>query len=103
MQLLQPGDQVKMNKECVEAFCKDCGLTGNHITEPTDDDPIGDCFNCSRAHVLEFMNCIGVVIELTNYNNGAESDPNKIGPEYDVRWQPSNLRYCYDPKHLEKI
>lgn len=48
--------------------------------------------NGSEEHVEEFGDCIGIV----------------EGPMYDswielnVRWQPSNLRYGYHPKNLER-
>lgn len=78
---------------------KDC-VDGIH-KGPFDE---GDCWGCSTAHVEEFGQCIGVVEGLTDYNNSNEPhDPNKVGPEYDVRWQPSNLRYGYQPEHLELV
>lgn len=48
--------------------------------------------NCSE-HVEEFGDCLGVVIGLTDYGTHQ-------GPEVDVRWQPSGLRYAYHPKFL---
>lgn len=55
----------------------------------------------SPAHVAEFGHCIGIVAGPVDYNApGAASDPAKLGPELDVRWQPSNLRYGYAPEHL---
>jgi len=49
--------------------------------------------NGCNDHVVEFGNCIGIVQGYTNYGN-------VVGPDVDVRWQPSNLRYAYDPKYL---
>jgi len=60
--------------------------------------------NGSGEHIDEFGDCIGFVIGETDYNNVKPGEPDydrrKIGPEVDVRWQPSNLRYGYDPKKL---
>lgn len=64
-------------------------------------------WNGSRDHVREFGRCEGIVQGLTDYNNCSPSDPSydpkKMGPEFDVRWEPSGLRYAYDPKDLEVI
>lgn len=55
-------------------------------------------------HVKEFGDCVGVVIRYTDYNNCKPEDPqydhSKIGPEVDIRWQPSNLKYAYHPNNL---
>lgn len=53
----------------------------------------GDCFGCSTEHVEEFGNCEGVVLGQTDYGT-------QQGPEVDVRWEPSKLRYAYDPNDL---
>ncbi len=50
----------------------------------------------SHAHVREFGDCTGVVLGLTDYKT-------QQGPEVDVRWFPSGLRYAYDPKYLEVV
>lgn len=47
-------------------------------------------------HEREFGDCVGVVIGPTAY-------PGMSGPEVDVRWQPSGLRYAYDPADLEAV
>lgn len=47
----------------------------------------------SREHLKEFGDCTGIVQGLTEYGN-------QQGPEVDVRWQPSNLRYAYMPDDL---
>jgi hypothetical protein len=49
----------------------------------------------SKDHVEEFKNCIGKV--------DGPSYPNGEGPEMDVRWMPSGLRYGYDPINLIKV
>jgi hypothetical protein len=60
-----------------------------------------------RWIVREFGRCIGVILGPVDYNNckpgDPEYDPSKIGPELDVRWQPSGLRYGYDPSDLEIV
>jgi hypothetical protein len=52
--------------------------------------------NGCKAHVDEFGHCIGVVEGPVDYGNS-------LGPEVDVRWQPSNLRYMYHPDELEEV
>jgi len=47
-----------------------------------------------QAHVDEFGRCTSVVLGLTAY------DPDHLGPEVDVRWLPSNLKYAYSPDDL---
>ncbi len=59
--------------------------------------------NGSKEHIDEFGDCIGIVEGLVNYNNDGENNPDKIGPEFNVRWQPSKLRYGYLPENLIKI
>jgi hypothetical protein len=59
--------------------------------------------NDCKEHVDEFGNCIGIVEDLVNYNNGGENDSSKIGPEVNVRWMPSKLRYGYAPIDLVKL
>lgn len=55
----------------------------------------------SPDHVAEFADCVGIVDGPVDYNDGVSPfDPSKLGPEVDVRWQPSRLRYGYDPKDL---
>lgn len=52
--------------------------------------------NGCAEHVDEFGGCVGAVEGLTEY--GLVS-----GPEVDVRWQPSGLRYAYHPDDLEVV
>ena len=56
-------------------------------------------------HVEEFGECIGTVIDLLDYNNVPKTHPDHnpalIGPEWNVRWQPSNLRYAYVAEELD--
>ncbi len=59
----------------------------------------GDCWD----HVDEFGDCVGVIEDLVNYNNPDENFLNKFGPELNVRWEPSKLKYCYHPQDLIKI
>lgn len=79
--MIKTGDEVKMSdtlkKGLIENDCKD--------------------------HVDEFGDCTGIVEDLVDYNNDGENNPNKIGPEFNVRWQPSKLRYGYLPEDLIKI
>lgn len=50
--------------------------------------------NDCQDHVDEFGECLGVVDDEVDYGGG------QLGPEVNVRWQPSNLRYGYDPDQL---
>lgn len=63
--------------------------------------------NDSLEHVQEFGECIGIVEGPTDFNPchpGEDGyDLNKLGPEVDVRWLPSNLRYAYHPKYLVQV
>jgi hypothetical protein len=82
---LNPGDRVMMTEELKRIF------RGNG----------------SEEHVREFGRCKGIVIGPQDYNNCSpedpEYDPEKVGPEIQVRWQPSGLLYSYDSKHLKKV
>jgi len=57
----------------------------------------------SGAHIREFGRCVGIVEGPVDWNKSGEADPAKLGPAVDVRWQPSNLRYMYDPDDLEVV
>lgn len=61
----------------------------------------------SRQHVKEFGRCVGIVEGFVDYNNCQPSDPaydvRKIGPEVEVRWRPSMLRYAYHPDQLQTL
>jgi hypothetical protein len=58
----------------------------------------------SVGHIIEFGNCVGIVQGFIDYHNDGDMlDHGKIGPEVDVRWQPSNLRYAYMPEELEIV
>lgn len=49
--------------------------------------------NDCADHVEEFGDCVGIV----------EEPIENSWPEFNVRWQPSQLRYGYHPDHLEFI
>lgn len=51
--------------------------------------------NGSAGHVAEFGGCLGHV-------DGPVDFGTQQGPEIDVRWEPSRLRYAYDPADLER-
>jgi hypothetical protein len=58
--------------------------------------------NGLKEHVEEFGDCIGTVLGPVDFNNPGEiRDENKVGPEIDVVWFPSRLRYAYDEDNLE--
>lgn len=96
---MRPGDRVRMTEAHKQNLRGNC-LQSNHTSEE-------DCMYCSTRHVEEFGECIGVVIGLTNFNNVPVGHPDyydyKVGPEFDVRWQPSNLRYAYPESALEVV
>lgn len=50
----------------------------------------------NSRHAKEFGTCVGIVDGLTDYGS-------QQGPEVDVRWQPSGLRYAYRPDMLEVV
>ncbi len=52
--------------------------------------------NKCAAHVKEFGSCVGIV-------EGPVDFGLQKGPEVDVRWQPSNMRFAYHPKELDKV
>jgi hypothetical protein len=83
-QELKAGDRVRMSPELKKKFSE----------------------NKSKSHVKEFGNCVGVVQGPTDYNNCKPGDPDYnpaiVGPEVDVRWEPSGLRYGYHPDFLVK-
>jgi hypothetical protein len=56
----------------------------------------------SKEHIDEFGDCEGIVDGPTDWTPTG-SKTKILGPEVDVRWQPSKLRYAYDPKDLVKI
>lgn len=101
-----PGEKVRMTQAYKAKMRGDC-LPGKHLDTSCFDPDMPDegCMLCSSAHIEEFGNCIGFVAGLVNYNNvptnHPDFDPNKFGPELNVCWQPSNLRYGYAPEDLE--
>lgn len=102
---LRPGDRVRMT-EALRARLRGRCAGGVHVDGPNP--PIdGRCMNCSTGHLEEFGACVGVVQGPVDYNDvprgDARWDPAKLGPEVDVRWQPSNLRYMYAEDDLELV
>lgn len=59
--------------------------------------------NGSGDHVKEFGEAVGIVEGLVDYNPTGGSDPALIGPEFNVRWLPSGLRYGYSAEALTLI
>lgn len=49
-----------------------------------------------RWHVREFGRCVGVVLGPVDFGT-------QLGPEVDVRWEPSGLKYGYEPEDLELV
>lgn len=101
---MKPGDKVVMSEECKRALLGKCGMKGPHKGPFNGGN---DCYGCSRDHVLEFVDCTGIVIGKMDYNNVPKGhkdyDPSKVGPEWDVHWQPSDLRYSYATEHLKVV
>ncbi len=71
--MLKPGDRVHMAQSLKDRLLKN------------------DCDD----HVNEFGECVGLVVGIAE----DIGDP----PVWDVRWQPSNLRYAYEEKWLEIV
>lgn len=71
---MKPGTKVRMSQDLKN------GLRSN------------DC----GQHVDEFGDCVGIVQGPVDYGTSE-------GPEVDVRWQPSNLRYAYHPDQLVEL
>ena len=71
---MKPGTKVRMNQEIKDSLIK----------------------NGCRAHVEEFGDCVGIVEDLVDYGDHQ-------GPEVNVRWQPSKLRYSYHPDGLKEV
>ena len=109
--MLKRGDRVRMSEALKKLYRGDC--RGDiHVGPFSTLDPDCtferlDCYGCSSVHVDEFENCIGTVEGLLDLNNCKPGDANynvgNVGPEVEVRWQPSNLRYSYDPKYLDRV
>jgi hypothetical protein len=89
--MLKSGDRVRMTEALKVAFRKNC-LNGIHQGPMGIHD--GQCWDCSGDHVDEFGDCVGVVEDLVDF--GCE-----LGPEVNVRWEPSGLRYGYLLDELE--
>lgn len=51
--------------------------------------------NSPGEHTEEFGHCLGVVL--------GKTFKNEEGPELDVRWFPSLMRYGYHPDDLELV
>lgn len=60
-------------------------------------------FRGNFRHLFEFGFRKGIVEDFVNYNNENENLKAKIGPEINIRWLPSKLRYCYLPEELVKL
>lgn len=106
-----PGTRVRMT-EAFKAKMRGACLPGKHVFDPGDpgydpEMPDEGCVKCSTDHVEEFGECVGVVDGPVDYNScepgHPDYDESKVGPEVDVRWKPSNLRYGYHADDLEVI
>jgi hypothetical protein len=86
------GARVRMSDALRKRLRGHCGEAGRHLG-PFDPEDADTCWGCSSAHVDEFGACEGTVI------GPAFAD----GPDVDVRWWPSGLRYAYLPDELEVI
>lgn len=97
---MKQGDRVRMTEAFKVWMRGECSHVGLDPKQP--DVP---CIACSTGHIEEFGDCVGVVSGPTDYNNvpreHADYDPDKVGPELDVRWEPSGLRYAYELSSLQ--
>ena len=94
----KPGVRVRMTEELRARLRGPCerGQHRGAILPGLEDQPDQGCRASSLAHLEEFGDCVGILegpIDL-----GAQ-----LGPEWDVRWQPSGLRYAYHPDDLEAL
>jgi hypothetical protein len=97
-----PNRLVRMSPSCKVRMLGKC-LPGNH----EDGFSIEDCINCSMGHIDEFGDCVGLIEGFVDFNDVDREHPdwlpNRVGPEVNVRWQPSNLRYAYHPEDLDWV
>lgn len=97
------GAPVKMSESFKVRLKGACGKAGKHLGPFDPDDPTS-CDSCSWPHVDEFGESVGKVAGLCDFNNCAPDDPgwdpNKLGPELDIRWQPDNIRFAYGKQEL---
>jgi hypothetical protein len=82
---MKPGTRVRMSEAFKKLLLGNCDHRSLRSAEM--------CHKCSFGHVVEFGHCEGIVEELVQ--------PDCV--EVNVRWQPSGLRYGYDPKNLERV
>ena len=92
---MKKGTRVRMSEELKRLMGGKCREAGEHLG-PFDLCDKEVCWACSWEHVKEFEDCTGIVIGPVEWGSGTS------GPEVDVRWQPSNLRYAYLPDRLVK-
>lgn len=90
---MEPGTRVRMSERLKAKLRGKCGVAGKHVG-PFDPEDGKECWGCSTPHVEEFGTCVGIVEGLADFGT-------QKGPEVDVRWQPSNLRYAYLPEDLD--
>lgn len=83
------GMRVMMSPALKAALRGKCGEAGKHLG-PTCENT---CWGCSSAHVDEFGDCVGIVEGPVDYGT-------QKGPEVEVLWLPSRLRYGYHPDQL---
>ena len=90
--MIKIGDKVRMSEALKVKFIGPCAEKHQKW------DAEGEfCLACSREHIEEFGDCVGVVERATEYNNEPCDD------FVDVRWEPSNLRYAYEIIDLEVV
>ncbi len=99
------GLRVRMSESLKEKLGGPCRKAGSHTGPFDSDEEDKKCYSCSWEHVQEFENSVGVVRGPSDYNNVKPGDPaynpEKVGPEFDVYWEPHNLRYGYKLEDLE--
>lgn len=91
--VVKKGDRVRMSEELKAMLMGGC--TPKKYKGPIDAE--FGCINCSEEHLKEFEDYIGMVGELV------ECSLSQKGPEVNVRWEPSGLRYAYLPEHLVRV
>lgn len=90
--MIKVSTKVKMSESLKVKFIGPCGIEHQKWDEEGE-----FCLACSREHIEEFGDCVGIVDSVLDYN-GEVCDG-----WWNVRWEPSNLCYAYEETDLELI
>jgi hypothetical protein len=97
---VRPGTRVRMTEAFKQRSRGACTGPGGHVGHPgwiyDPEMPDDGCAACSWTHVEEFGGCTGTV-------EGPMFPGDPTAVHLNVRWEPSRLRYGYDPDDLEIV